>query len=135
MPLARYNVNVEIQALFLHTWDKISRDVYAALPAYLDSSPVVMPISGRRPQIEKLINGSLSCRQELFYACKRARLLNSPVREGEPFEPFSWWVSRNNEQMDYWGGSQPGSRKCACGIQGTCLDRNKYCNCDAGECF
>ena len=49
------------------------------------------------------------------------------------FEPFSWWVSRNNEVMDYWGGSQPGSRKCACGILGTCIDRTKDCNCDSGE--
>ncbi|XP_043205500.1 neurexin-4-like [Amphibalanus amphitrite] len=83
-------------------------------------------------QIERLINGSLTCKQELFYACRRSRLLNTPVRPEEPFEPFSWWVSRNNEIMDYWGGSQPGSRKCACGIQGTCIDRTKDCNCDAG---
>ena len=87
----------------------------------------------RRAQIEKLINGSLTCKQELFYACRRSRLLNTPVRPEEPFEPFSWWVSRNNEIMDYWGGSQPGSRKCACGILGTCIDRTKDCNCDAGE--
>ncbi|XP_043229455.1 neurexin-4-like [Amphibalanus amphitrite] len=83
-------------------------------------------------QIDRLINGSLSCRQQLFYACYNARLFNSPVRLDEPFEPYSWWVSRNNEMMDYWGGSQPGSRKCACGIQGTCIDRAKDCNCDAG---
>ena len=25
----------------------------------------------------------------------------------------------------------PGSRKCECGIDGTCIDRTKWCNCDA----
>ncbi|XP_037077465.1 LOW QUALITY PROTEIN: neurexin-4-like [Pollicipes pollicipes] len=83
-------------------------------------------------QVERLINASLNCRQELFYACRRSRLLNSPVREGELFEPYSWWVSRNNEIMDYWGGSQPGSRKCQCGILDSCIDPTKDCNCDAG---
>lgn len=34
--------------------------------------------------------------------------------------------------MDYWGGSLPGSRKCACGILGQCADSTKWCNCDAG---
>lgn len=79
------------------------------------------------------MNGSLSCRQELLYLCRRARLLNTPARQDEPFLPFSWWVSRHNEPMDYWGGSQPGSRKCQCGITNTCVDPTKDCNCDAGN--
>ncbi|XP_037092008.1 neurexin-4-like [Pollicipes pollicipes] len=84
-------------------------------------------------QVERLVNGSLRCRQELFYACRRSRLLNTPVRQDELFEPYSWWVSRHNEVMDYWGGSQPGSRKCQCGILKTCVDRTKHCNCDSGR--
>ena len=47
------------------------------------------------------------------------------------FDPYSWWVSRNNRQMDYWGGSLPGSRKCNCGLYGTCKDPSKWCNCDS----
>ncbi|EEC16133.1 neurexin IV, putative, partial [Ixodes scapularis] len=35
-------------------------------------------------------------------------------------------------KMDYWGGSVPGSRKCKCGLYGTCKDPQRYCNCDAG---
>lgn len=34
--------------------------------------------------------------------------------------------------MDYWGGALPGSRKCECGVLGTCVDPTKWCNCDAG---
>ncbi|XP_071445509.1 neurexin-4 isoform X1 [Hetaerina americana] len=82
-------------------------------------------------QIEALINRSTTCKQMLQYSCKRARLLNSPVNDGV-FQPFSWWVSRYNQKMDYWGGSLPGSHKCECGIIGGCIDPTKWCNCDAG---
>lgn len=34
--------------------------------------------------------------------------------------------------MDYWGDALPGSRKCGCGIIGTCNDTTKWCNCDSG---
>ncbi|KAJ9588639.1 hypothetical protein L9F63_018073, partial [Diploptera punctata] len=76
-------------------------------------------------QIEALINRSASCSQRLRYECKQ-----SPT-EGN-FRPMSWWVSRYNQRMDYWGGSLPGSRKCECGIMGTCVDQTKWCNCDSG---
>uniref|UniRef100_T1JED8 Neurexin-4 n=1 Tax=Strigamia maritima TaxID=126957 RepID=T1JED8_STRMM len=82
-------------------------------------------------QITQLINRSISCRQHLAYECFRARLLNSPVPEKAPFRPFSWWVSRSNQPMDYWGGSLPGSRKCQCGLYGQCSDPNRWCNCDS----
>jgi len=54
------------------------------------------------------------------------------VPQGDYFRPNSWWVSRNNQKMDYWGGALPGSRKCECGILGNCADPTKWCNCDAG---
>lgn len=53
------------------------------------------------------------------------------VPQGDYFRPNSWWVSRNNQKMDYWGGALPGSRKCECGILGNCADPTKWCNCDA----
>lgn len=82
-------------------------------------------------QIEALINRSTSCQQRLRYECKQSRLFNSPSNEGN-FRPSSWWVSRFNQRMDYWGGSLPGSRKCECGIMGKCVDTTKWCNCDSG---
>lgn len=33
--------------------------------------------------------------------------------------------------MDYWAGALPGSRKCECGVQGSCIDPTKWCHCDA----
>ncbi|XP_026281796.1 neurexin-4 isoform X1 [Frankliniella occidentalis] len=81
-------------------------------------------------QIEALINRSSTCRQRLHYACKNSKLLNSPSLPNMPFRPFSWWVSRSNQRMDYWGGALPGSRKCECGVLGTCRDPTKWCNCD-----
>lgn len=82
-------------------------------------------------QIEALINRSSTCRQHIQYACRNSRLFNSPTEENN-YHPFSWWVSRHNRRMDYWGGALPGSRKCQCGILGSCVDPTKWCNCDAG---
>ncbi|RZF46692.1 hypothetical protein LSTR_LSTR002555 [Laodelphax striatellus] len=82
-------------------------------------------------QIEALINRSTTCRQRLVYECKQSRLFNSPSGEHD-FNPTAWWVSRNNQKMDYWAGSLPGSRKCECGVMGQCTDTTKWCNCDAG---
>ncbi|XP_067118994.1 neurexin-4 isoform X3 [Centruroides vittatus] len=82
-------------------------------------------------QIVELVNRSYICKQHLGYECLNSNLFNTPVSEKDPFLPFSWWVSRNNQKMDYWGGSLPGTRKCSCGLYGTCVNRNKWCNCDA----
>ncbi|KYM97578.1 PREDICTED: neurexin-4 [Cyphomyrmex costatus] len=82
-------------------------------------------------QIEALLNRSISCTQRISYACKRSKLFNTPVPQSDYFRPNSWWVSRNNQKMDYWGGALSGSRKCECGIDGKCQDITKWCNCDA----
>ncbi|XP_038122350.1 neurexin-4 isoform X1 [Culex quinquefasciatus] len=84
------------------------------------------------PQIEALLNRSQSCWQRLNYACRSSRLFNSPS-DPENFRPYSWWVSRHNQPMDYWAGALPGSRKCECGILGTCVDPTKWCNCDSNS--
>ncbi|XP_055376798.1 neurexin-4 isoform X1 [Condylostylus longicornis] len=81
-------------------------------------------------QIEALLNRSYNCWQRLTYACRSSRLFNSPS-DAQTFRPFSWWVSRQNQPMDYWAGALPGSRKCECGVVGKCRDPTKWCNCDA----
>ncbi|XP_075164291.1 neurexin-4 isoform X1 [Haematobia irritans] len=83
-------------------------------------------------QIEALLNRSHSCWQRLSYSCRSSRLFNSPS-EITNFRPFSWWVSRHNQPMDYWAGALPGSRKCECGILGKCQDPTKWCNCDSNS--
>ncbi|XP_065359085.1 neurexin-4 isoform X1 [Calliphora vicina] len=83
-------------------------------------------------QIEALLNRSHTCWQRLSYSCRSSRLFNSPSEPGN-FRPFSWWVSRHNQPMDYWAGALPGSRKCECGILGKCQDPTKWCNCDSNS--
>uniref|UniRef100_A0A670JKU6 Contactin associated protein family member 4 n=1 Tax=Podarcis muralis TaxID=64176 RepID=A0A670JKU6_PODMU len=68
-------------------------------------------------QLQATINHAEHCEQELAYHCKKSRLSNK--RDGIP---FSWWVGKINETQTYWGGSRPDVQKCACGIQGSCID-------------
>lgn len=82
-------------------------------------------------QITAFINRSETCRQRITYYCKHSKLFNSPISSNDEFQPNSWWVSRNNQKMDYWGGSSSGSRKCECGIEGLCVKNQMWCNCDA----
>ncbi|XP_036938988.1 contactin-associated protein-like 4 isoform X1 [Acanthopagrus latus] len=79
-------------------------------------------------QLSVAISQSEHCEQELSYQCRRSRLLNTP--EGSP---FSWWLGGPGagRVQTYWGGAQPGSQQCACGLQGDCVDPQHYCNCDA----
>ncbi|XP_075878400.1 contactin-associated protein-like 4 isoform X2 [Nelusetta ayraudi] len=79
-------------------------------------------------QLLAAIGQSEHCEQELSYRCRKSRLLNTP--EGSP---FSWWMGGPGpgRVQTYWGGAQPGSQQCVCGLQGDCVDPQHYCNCDA----
>ena len=61
----------------------------------------VIEYNARMPQIEGLLNRSRECSQRLSYSCRSARLFNSPSDE-QSFRPFGWWLSRQNQMMDYW---------------------------------
>uniref|UniRef100_A0A667ZRR0 Contactin associated protein like 3 n=1 Tax=Myripristis murdjan TaxID=586833 RepID=A0A667ZRR0_9TELE len=84
--------------------------------------------SAEEEQLLAVISQSDHCEQDLSYHCRKSRLLNTP--EGSP---FSWWLGGPGpgRLQTYWGGAQPGSQQCACGLQGTCVDPQHYCNCDA----
>nr|XP_004659657.1 contactin-associated protein-like 4 isoform X1 [Jaculus jaculus] len=77
-------------------------------------------------QLQATINRAEHCEQELAYYCKKSRLVNH--QDGTP---WSWWVGITNETQTYWGGSLPDPKKCTCGLEGTCIDAQYYCNCDA----
>ncbi|XP_071335931.1 contactin-associated protein-like 4 [Trachinotus anak] len=79
-------------------------------------------------QLAAIISQSEHCEQELTYRCRKSRLLHSP--DGSP---LSWWVGGpgKGQVQTYWGGAPPGSRQCACGLQGNCVDPKHHCNCDA----
>jgi hypothetical protein len=78
-----------------------------------------------KQQIECLIKASKNCEQFIKYECRNSVLLWHGLAYG-------WWVSRDGTKMDYWGGSTPGSWKCACGITNTC-HAGHGCNCDAND--
>uniref|UniRef100_A0A668UYN4 Contactin associated protein like 3 n=1 Tax=Oreochromis aureus TaxID=47969 RepID=A0A668UYN4_OREAU len=73
-------------------------------------------------QLLAVIKQSEHCEQELSYHCKKSQ-----------GSPLSWWFGGpgTGRVQTYWGGAQPGSQQCACGLQGDCVDLQHYCNCDA----
>ncbi|XP_076801817.1 uncharacterized protein LOC143446175 [Clavelina lepadiformis] len=73
-------------------------------------------------QITKLMDISLACEQFIRYDCYDSKLLKDDT---------AWWNSRRGEPQRYWGGAQPGSGKCACGMTNECLVPTEACNCDA----
>ncbi|CAK7301499.1 Contactin-associated protein-like 3 [Vulpes lagopus] len=88
--------------------------------------PVFFKYTASMEQLQAIIDRADHCQQELAFHCKRSRL--STRHDGTP---VSWWVGRTNETHTYWGGSLPDAQKCACGLQGNCLDSQYHCNCDA----
>ncbi|XP_036980864.1 contactin-associated protein-like 4 isoform X1 [Acanthopagrus latus] len=84
--------------------------------------------SSEEEQLAAIITQSEHCEQELTYHCRKSRLLNTP--DGPP---LSWWVGGpgGGQVQTYWAGAPPGSQRCACGLQESCVDPKHHCNCDA----
>ena len=81
-------------------------------------------------QLASLTEVSSHCEQFIKYECFHSALLSL----GEPKRIIGWWVSRNSTKMTYWGGAEPDSHKCACGMNKSCADRkNLKCNCDRND--
>ena len=80
--------------------------------------------------IGDLIATSTHCRQYLEYNCYNSVLLDSPKSFNLESGRGARWVSRDGKLQDYWSGASRGSMKCACGMNGTCVDSSKVCNCD-----
>lgn len=99
---------------------------YDGKGAYIRSIDYYAPLES----IKIITDRSASCNQFIKYNCVNARLFNTGLSR-ETFDPHSWWVGSNNQKMDYWGSSLPGTGMCACGLDGSCKDPSKGCNCDA----
>ena len=80
--------------------------------------------------VKNLIASSTHCRQYLQYKCYNSVLFDSPNLESGR---GARWVSRDGQLQDYWSGASRGSMKCACGVNGTCVESNKVCNCDTAD--
>ena len=80
-----------------------------------------------KAQLFGLLDISTHCEQFIKYECQHSVLLYMG-------NPYGWWVSRDNVKMTYWGGATPAdSYKCACGVDNTCADSRRGCNCDAND--
>ena len=78
-------------------------------------------------QIVAVINESTSCEQFIRYKCLGSSIWNFRNQH------VAWWVSRQGLKMNYWGDADVDSGKCACGMNNTCADESKRCNCDSGD--
>ena len=78
-------------------------------------------------QLASLTEISSQCEQFIKYECYHSRLFLNQQ------EPFGWWVSRGSAKMAYWGGASVGSGKCACGMNNSCAEPNRSCNCDKND--
>ncbi len=79
------------------------------------------------PQLASLARVSAHCEQFIKYEC-----YHSVMFKHEPVY-YAWWVSRDSQKMTYWGGAEPGSGKCACGMNNSCANPNQACNCDKND--
>ena len=78
-------------------------------------------------QIKQLIRKSKECRQHIRFHCFSSKLLNTPYGPSH-----AYWLSRDGKRQEYWGGADPGSKKCACAMHepSSCEGIGKNCNCD-----
>ena len=74
-------------------------------------------------QIGAIVKQSTNCEQFIKYECYSSVLLSSG---------YGWWVSRQGSKMNYWGGADTNSGKCACGMTNTCAAGGN-CNCDMND--
>ena len=81
--------------------------------------------------IEVLTQQSRKCSQKLGYECKQSRLFDTPTQNTSDF--YGYWTNRHGEIMDFWAGSTPGSFQCFCGLDNSCFEKEKGCNCDSGH--
>ena len=79
-------------------------------------------------QLAMLTRISSHCEQFIKYECSLSKLWLDLGNEA-----YGWWVSRDSHNMTYWGGATPGSGKCACGMNNSCADSQKGCNCDKND--
>ena len=78
-------------------------------------------------QIVALMKQFKNCEQFIKYECHHSHISYHGTY-------FSWWVSRQGSKMNYWGGAEVNSGKCACGMRkrNRCAGGGK-CNCDAND--
>ena len=77
-------------------------------------------------QIVAMMKHSGNCEQFIKYECWNSVLIY------DVSSSYGWWVSRQGQRMNYWGGAVVGSGKCACAMTNSCAGGGK-CNCDKND--
>ena len=77
--------------------------------------------------IKALIAESDQCRQFVSFRCFETKLMQASVF------PVLWGGGGVKTVTDHWPGAPARSKKCACGVNGTCADPRLPCNCDTGD--
>ena len=78
-------------------------------------------------EILAVINESKSCEQFISYKCFQSTIWNANG------DQLAWWVSRQGSKMNYWGGADIDSGKCACGTRQSCGSNKGKCDCDNND--
>ncbi|XP_074643886.1 contactin-associated protein like 5-3-like [Tubulanus polymorphus] len=76
-----------------------------------------------------LADQSLHCKQYISWKCHKAGI----VSEKDGVTKVTYWENRYGTKRDYWGGAEHDSGMCACGMNSTCFDKKKKCNCDSND--
>ena len=45
--------------------------------------------------------------------------------------PHAFWIDRNGTKRHFWVGNETDQVMCQCGLDQSCIDRGKKCNCDS----
>ena len=77
-------------------------------------------------QLTRLTDVSAHCEQYVRYECRHSAFLYNG-------DYYGWFVSRDGNQMTYWGGGNSVTNMCACGLNGSCADSSYRCNCDKND--
>ena len=75
--------------------------------------------------VDALIDISARCQQSIEYEC-----YGSTLHEGST--DYAWWVSREGEKINYWGGATGHKGKCGCALTNSCAG-GETCNCDKND--
>jgi len=72
-------------------------------------------------QLAALTQVSQNCEQFIKFECQNDI---SFIEDG-----YAWWVSRDGQNITYWGGATGHDKMCACGVTNSCTGGTK-CNCN-----
>lgn len=62
------------------------------------------------------------CQQAVDFSCRGAMISS-----------YTWFTDRNYVKINPWAGVSSGSTGCKCGVDKSCINSKKECNCDSND--